>query len=66
MANTKQRFEVVLKEGSQLKYEGIRQILVDKETGVNYLYLVTGSAASAIPLYNPDGTLIVTPLKDED
>ena len=32
-----ERFEVIYKDGSGLKNEGIRQILVDKETGVNYL-----------------------------
>lgn len=58
------RFEVIYTEGSVMTCQ--KNVLVDKETGVNYLYLVTGSAASAIPLYNPDGTLIVTPLSDED
>lgn len=33
-------------------------IIIDKTTGVNYL-CVNGSGVS--PLYNPDGTLIVTP-----
>lgn len=31
------RFEIVFTDGSQFKDEGMRQILVDKETGVNYL-----------------------------
>ncbi len=37
MAKKEDRFEVVFKDGSQLKDDGVRQILVDKETGVNYL-----------------------------
>ena len=37
MAKKEERFEVILRDGSSLKDEGIRQILVDKETGVNYL-----------------------------
>ncbi len=60
MANTKQRFEVVLKEGSQLNYEGIRQILVDKETGVNYLCWNICFGAGITPLLDADGKVIVT------
>ena len=30
----KERFVVIHKEGSQLKDEGVKQLLVDKETGV--------------------------------
>ena len=37
MAKKEERFEVVFADGSQLKDAGIRQILVDHETGVNYL-----------------------------
>ena len=37
MAKKEERFEVIFRDGSSLKDEGIRQILVDKETGVNYL-----------------------------
>ena len=32
-----ERFEVILKEGSNLTETGQMMILVDKETGVNYL-----------------------------
>lgn len=31
------RFEVIYKQGSELSYQGVIQILVDKETGVHYL-----------------------------
>ena len=34
MAKKEERFEVIFRDGSSLKDEGIRQILVDKETGV--------------------------------
>ena len=37
MAKKEERFEVTFRDGSGLKDEGIRQILVDKKTGVNYL-----------------------------
>ena len=36
MAKKEERFEVIFRDGSGLKDEGVRQILVDKETGVNY------------------------------
>ena len=44
------RFEVVFKEGSQISNEGHRQILVDKETGVNYLTWNTGYGVGITPL----------------
>ena len=34
MAKKEERFEVIFRDGSGLKDEGVRQILVDKETGV--------------------------------
>ena len=37
MAKKEERFEVIFRDGSSLKDDGVRQILVDKETGVNYL-----------------------------
>ena len=49
MAKKEERFEVTFRDGSQLKDEGVRQILVDKETGVNYLCWKSGYGA-AIPL----------------
>ena len=33
MAKKEETFEVTFRDGSQLKDEGVRQILVDKETG---------------------------------
>lgn len=60
MAKEKERFEVIFKDGSQLKYEGIRQILVDKETGVNYLCWTSGNGAGITPLLDSEGNAIVT------
>lgn len=54
------RFEVIYKDGSGLKNEGIRQILVDKETGVNYLLWHAGYGAGITPLLDSDGKPIVT------
>ena len=60
MANKEERFEIIFRDGSQLKDTGVRQILVDKETGVNYLCLKSGYGASITPLLNSDGKVIVT------
>ncbi|HHY64558.1 MAG TPA: hypothetical protein GX501_05875 [Clostridiaceae bacterium] len=60
MLNRYNRFIVMHKEGSQLKDEGIRQILVDKETGVNYLVWKAGYAGGITPLLDSDGKVIVT------
>ena len=54
------RFTVVYKDGAQLKDEGLRQILVDTETGVNYLVWKSGYAGGITPLLDSDGKVIVT------
>lgn len=54
-----ERFEVVFKDGSQIKDEGVRQILVDKETGVNYLVWKSGYAGGITPLLDSEGKLPV-------
>ena len=55
-----ERFEVTFRDGSQLKDEGVRQILVDKETGVNYLCWKSGYGAGVTPLLDSEGKVIVT------
>lgn len=60
MEKKTERFEVVYKEGSQLKDEGIRQILVDKETGVNYLFWKSGYGGGVTPLLDSEGKVVVT------
>ena len=60
MAKKEERFEVIFRDGSQLKDEGVRQILVDKETGVNYLCWNSGFGASITPLLYSEGKVIVT------
>ena len=37
-------------------------IWVDKQTGVNYLYVQSGYAGGLTPLLNRDGTPVVTPV----
>ena len=60
MSNKEERFETIFRDGSWLKDEGIRQILVDKKTGVNYLCWSSGFGASITPLLDSEGKVIVT------
>jgi len=60
MAKETDRFIVIHKEGSQLKDEGVRQILVDKKTGVTYLLWRSGYGAGVTPLLDADGKPVVT------
>ena len=63
MAKKDERFEAIYRDGSQLEEGGIRQILVDRETGVNYLVWKAGYAGGITPLLDRDGKVIVTPLR---
>ena len=40
-------------------------ILVDRQTGVNYLYAQSGYAGGLTPLLNRDGTPVVTPVPNK-
>ena len=60
MAKKEERFEVIFRDGSQLKDEGVRLILVDKATGVNYLCWKSGYVAGITPLLDADGKIVVT------
>ena len=60
MAKKEERFEVIFRDGSSLKDEGVRQILVDKETGVNYLCWKSGYGAGITPLLDSEGKVIIT------
>lgn len=44
---------------------GSTVILVDKETGINYLFHSSGYAGGLTVLIDKDGKPIVTPIKDE-
>ena len=64
MKNKDNRCVIVLKEGNSLKDEGLRQRLVDKETGVNYLALKSGYGLGITPMLDKDGKPIVTEIED--
>lgn len=44
---------------------GTELILVDKLTGVNYLFIQSGYAGGLTPLLKPDGTPVVTPVPND-
>lgn len=55
----KDRFEEVYSQGGFMS--PTMKIIVDRNTGVHYLYLQNGNqAASITPLLNSDGTPVVT------
>ena len=58
MAKKDNRFIEVYSEGSFT----VTQILVDKQTGVNYLFHASGYAGGLTPLLKADGTPVVTPV----
>lgn len=60
MKKTNNRFVVALREGTSLKSDGLRQILVDKKTGVNYLVVTSGYGLGVTPLLDQDGKPIVS------
>ena len=59
MAWNEHRFKVIRKEGSSFSEVGIRQILVDRETGVHYLLWKAGYGAGITPLLGADGKPVV-------
>lgn len=52
------RFEKVYSQGSLELVE----ILVDKETGVNYLFHTSGNAGGMTPLLDRDGKPVISPI----
>lgn len=56
---SEKRFVVIYKDGSQIKDEGQRQILVDMETGVNYLLWKSGYGAGITPLLDSEGNVVI-------
>ena len=51
------RFETVYQESTMLTE---KTIFVDKETGVNYLYIANGTGGRLTPLLDSDGKPVVT------
>ena len=59
MGKKEERFEVLCTDGSQMKESGMRQILVDGETGVNYLVWKSGYAGGITPLLDSEGNVVI-------
>ena len=53
------RFEIVYKEGNSLT-SGQKTVLVDRVTGVNYLFVQMGYAGGLTPLLDAEGKPVVT------
>ncbi len=56
MRNDNDRFVRIYKQGAVRTFD----ILVDKETGVNYLFTSNGSVGGITPLLDKNGYVIVT------
>lgn len=55
------RFLTVCQEGSS--FSTLNLILIDQETGVNYLFTASGQAGGLTPLLDADGNPVITPQK---
>lgn len=53
----RERFEIVYQEGG---FMGAKTIYVDKETGVNYLFIASGYAGGLTPLLDAEGKPVIT------
>ena len=60
MAKKEERFIKIHSENL-----GSEVILVDKKTGVNYLFVQSGYAGGLTPLLNRDGTPVITPIPNQ-
>ena len=61
MAKKEERFIRVYSENL-----GCEQILVDRLTGVNYLFVQSGYAGGLTPLLKADGTPVVSPIPQNE
>ncbi len=58
MAKKEKRFECTYSQEL-----GTIKIYVDKQTGINYVFVQNGYAGGLTPLLNADGTPVVTPVQ---
>ena len=54
------RFEKVYSQGAV----NVTEIWVDKDTGVNYLYHVSGYSGGLTPLLDRDGKPVISPVEN--
>ena len=60
MSKHDNRFIITEKQGGSLKDTGLIKVIVDRETGVNYLWIQSGYAGGLTPLLDAEGKPIVT------
>ena len=60
MAKNGKRFEIVYQQGAL----DVIEVLVDKETGVNYLFRASGNAGGMTPLLDREGKPVITPYSE--
>ena len=60
MAKKDERFIKTYSQGTV----NVSEIWVDKETGVNYLFHVSGYAGGLTPLLDRNGNPVITPITD--
>ena len=65
MAKKEKRFVKIYSDAGGLSAPAT-YILVDRQTGVNYLYTASGYSGGLTPLLNSDGTPIITDLPKEN
>lgn len=53
-----ERFEKTYSQGAM----NVTEIWVDKQTGVNYLYHISGNSGGLTPLLDREGKPIITPI----
>ena len=58
MAKKGKRFEITYTQGVL----GVIEILVDQETGVNYLFRTNGNAGGLTPLLDREGKPVISPI----
>lgn len=58
MAKKDERFEKVYTQGTMT----VTEIWVDKVTGVNYIYHISGYAGGLTPLLDRDGKPVISPI----
>ncbi len=58
MAKKDNRFIVTEKEGSA--FSNLIQVIVDKNTGVNYMFVQSGNSGGLTPLLDREGKPIIT------
>ncbi len=65
MKDKQKRFITAYKEGDGIT-SALKAVLVDRATGVNYLYLQVGNSTTLTPLLNADGKPVVTEADPDD